>query len=315
MGRFKLRPILLKVGEEKMKQKKIKQEWLWAYVFIAPMVIGTLIFGIIPILYSAALSLMRWDGLGEKAFIGLSNFINLMKEDKFRYEIRNTLVYTVAVVPVTLLLSLGVANLLNKGLKATGFFRVIYFLPNIVMPVAVAMVWRFLLNSKVGLVNIFLKAIHLPTPGWISDPKYIMAALVIISVWSGVGYNAVIILAGLQGISLSLYESARLDGAGNIQTFWKITVPLLSPTLFFLLTMSIMNSMRVFDIIYTFIGKADQGGPIVDSSRTLVFGIYEQAFKFLNMGNASAEAMVLFAMIAIITIIQFKFQDKWVFYD
>lgn len=315
MGRFKLRPILLKVGEEKMKQKKIKQEWLWAYVFIAPMVIGTLIFGIIPILYSAALSLMRWDGLGEKAFIGLSNFINLMKEDKFRYEIRNTLVYTVAVVPVTLLLSLGVANLLNKGLKATGFFRVIYFLPNIVMPVAVAMVWRFLLNSKVGLVNIFLKAIHLPTPGWISDPKYIMAALVIISVWSGVGYNAVIILAGLQGISLSLYESARLDGAGNIQTFWKITVPLLSPTLFFLLTMSIMNSMRVFDIIYTFIGKADQGGPIIDSSRTLVFGIYEQAFKFLNMGNASAEAMVLFAMIAIITIIQFKFQDKWVFYD
>lgn len=315
MGRFKLRPILLKVGEEKMKQKKIKQEWLWAYVFIAPMVIGTLIFGIIPILYSAALALMRWDGLGEKAFIGLSNFINLMKEDKFRYEIRNTLVYTVAVVPVTLLLSLGVANLLNKGLKATGFFRVIYFLPNIVMPVAVAMVWRFLLNSKVGLVNIFLKAIHLPTPGWISDPKYIMAALVIISVWSGVGYNAVIILAGLQGISLSLYESARLDGAGNIQTFWKITVPLLSPTLFFLLTMSIMNSMRVFDIIYTFIGKADQGGPIIDSSRTLVFGIYEQAFKFLNMGNASAEAMVLFAMIAIITIIQFKFQDKWVFYD
>lgn len=298
-----------------MKKKKLKQEWLWAYVFIAPMVIGTLIFGIIPILYSAGLSLMKWDGLGEKTFTGLSNFADLMKDEKFGYEIRNTLVYTAAVVPITLILSLGVANLLNKGLQATGFFRVVYFLPNIVMPVAVAMVWRFLLNSKVGLVNFFLKTLHLPAPGWISDPNYIMASLVIISVWSGVGYNAVIMLAGLQGISPSLYESARLDGAGNIRIFWKITFPLLSPTLFFLTTMSIMNSMRAFDIIYTFIGKADQGGPVVDASRTVVFGIYDKAFKFLNMGGASAEAMILFFMIAVITVVQFKSQDKWVFYE
>ena len=298
-----------------MKKRKFKQEWFWAYVFIAPMVIGTLIFGIVPILYSAGLSLMKWDGLGAKTFNGLSNFADLMKDEKFRYEIRNTLVYTVAVVPITLILSLGVANLLNKGLQATGFFRVIYFLPNIVMPVAVAMVWRFLLNSKVGLVNIFLRALHLPAPGWISDPKYIMASLVMISVWSGVGYNAIIMLAGLQGISPSLYESARLDGASNIRIFWKITFPLLSPTLFFLTTMSIMNSMRAFDIIYTFIGKADQGGPIVDASRTVVFGIYDKAFKFLNMGGASAEAMILFFMIAAITVVQFKLQDKWVFYE
>lgn len=298
-----------------MRKRKFKQEWFWAYVFIAPMVIGTLIFGIIPILYSAGLSLMKWDGLGEKTFNGLTNFVNLMKDEKFRYEIRNTLVYTIAVVPITLMLSLGVANLLNKGLQATGFFRVIYFLPNIVMPVAVAMVWRFLLNSKVGLVNVFLRVLHLPTPGWISDPKYIMASLVIISVWSGVGYNAIIMLAGLQGISPSLYESARLDGASSIRIFWKITFPLLSPTLFFLTTMSIMNSMRAFDIIYTFIGKADQGGPIVDASRTVVFGIYDKAFKFLNMGGASAEAMILFFMIAVITVVQFKLQDKWVFYE
>ncbi|MDY2898169.1 sn-glycerol-3-phosphate transport system permease protein ugpA [uncultured Clostridium sp.] len=298
-----------------MRKRKFKQEWFWAYVFIAPMVIGTLIFGIVPILYSAGLSLMKWDGLGEKTFNGLTNFVNLMKDEKFRYEIRNTLVYTIAVVPITLMLSLGVANLLNKGLQATGFFRVIYFLPNIVMPVAVAMVWRFLLNSKVGLVNVFLRVLHLPTPGWISDPKYIMASLVIISVWSGVGYNAIIMLAGLQGISPSLYESARLDGASSIRIFWKITFPLLSPTLFFLTTMSIMNSMRAFDIIYTFIGKADQGGPIVDASRTVVFGIYDKAFKFLNMGGASAEAMILFFMIAVITVVQFKLQDKWVFYE
>lgn len=218
-------------------------------------------------------------------------------------------------VPVTLLISLGVANLLNKGLKATGFFRVIYFLPNIVMPVAAAMVWRWLLNSKFGVVNIALKALHLPAPNWISDPKYILISLIIVSVWTGVGYNAIIILAGLQGISASLYESARLDGAKSRQIFWKITVPLLTPTLFFLLTMSIMNGMRVFDIVYTFIGKADQGGPIVDASRTVVFGIYEKAFRFMSMGSASAEAFVLFLMIAVVTVIQFKFQDKWVFYE
>lgn len=298
-----------------MKRKKIKQEWIYAYIFVAPMVIGTICFGILPILYSVGLSMMKWDGLGEKVFVGIKNFVELFGEDKFIYEIKNTLVYSIAVVPITLVLSLGVANLLNKGLKATGFFRVIYFLPNIVMPVAATMVWRWLLNSKFGMVNIILKAMHLPTPNWLTDPKFIMVSLVIISVWTGVGYNAIILLAGLQGINPSLYESARLDGAGDMQIFWKITVPLLTPTLFFLSTMSIMNSMRAFDIIYTFIGTADQGGPLVDASRTLVFGIYEKAFRFMNMGSASAEAIILFVLIAVVTVVQFKFQDKWVFYE
>ena len=223
--------------------------------------------------------------------------------------------YTFTTVPITLLLSLGVSSLLNKGLKLTGMFRVIYFLPNVVMPVAVAMVWRWLLNSKVGIVNIFLKAIGLPAPNWISDPDFILPSLIMISVWSGIGYNAIILLAGLQGISPELYEAAKLDGANGRQIFWRMTVPLLTPSLFFLSTMNIMNGMRVFDIVYTFIGKADQGGPIVDASRTLVFGIYERAFSFLNMGEASAEAVLLFVMIMVVTVIQFKFQDKWVFYE
>lgn len=287
---------------------------MWAYLFVAPMVIGTIIFGIIPIFYSMALSFMKWDGLGEKSFIGLQNFTDLTRDSKFLYEIKNTLVYTVSCVPITLLLSLGVANLLNKGLRATGLFRVIYFLPNIVMPVAATMVWRWMLNSKFGLVNMVLKAIRLPTPMWLSDTKYIMASVVMISVWSGVGYNAIIMLAGLQGISPELYESARLDGAGSRTIFWKITVPLLTPTLFFLLTMSLMNSMRAFDIMYTFNTTA-KGGPVIDATRTLVYGIYEKAFTFLNMGSASAEAVVLLGMIAVVTVIQFKCQDKWVFYD
>ncbi len=301
-----------------MEQKKkfiFRKEWKWAYLFIAPMVLGTLIFGIIPIFFSIGLSLANWDGLGEITFAGLDNFKKIFTDDKLQYEIRNTLVYTFTTVPITLLLSLGVSSLLNKGLKLTGMFRVIYFLPNVVMPVAVAMVWRWLLNSKVGIVNIFLKAIGLPAPNWISDPDFILPSLIMISVWSGIGYNAIILLAGLQGISPELYEAAKLDGANGRQIFWRMTVPLLTPSLFFLSTMNIMNGMRVFDIVYTFIGKADQGGPIVDASRTLVFGIYERAFSFLNMGEASAEAVLLFVMIMVVTVIQFKFQDKWVFYE
>ena len=301
-----------------MEQKKkfvFRKEWKWAYVFIAPMVLGTLIFGIIPIFFSIGLSLTNWDGLGEITFTGLDNFKKIFTDDKLQYEIRNTLVYTFTTVPITLFISLGVSSLLNKGLKPTGMFRVIYFLPNVVMPVAVAMVWRWLLNSKVGIVNIFLKAIGLPAPNWISDPDFILPSLIMISVWSGIGYNAIILLAGLQGISPELYEAAKLDGANGRQIFWRMTVPLLTPSLFFLSTMNIMNGMRVFDIVYTFIGKADQGGPIVDASRTLVFGIYERAFSFMNMGEASAEAVILFIMIMIVTVVQFKFQDKWVFYE
>ena len=301
-----------------MEQKKkfvFRKEWKWAYVFIAPMVLGTLIFGIIPIFFSIGLSLTNWDGLGEITFTGLDNFKKIFTDDKLQYEIRNTLVYTFTTVPITLFISLGVSSLLNKGLKLTGMFRVIYFLPNVVMPVAVAMVWRWLLNSKVGIVNIFLKAIGLPAPNWISDPDFILPSLIMISVWSGIGYNAIILLAGLQGISPELYEAAKLDGANGRQIFCRMTVPLLTPSLFFLSTMNIMNGMRVFDIVYTFIGKADQGGPIVDASRTLVFGIYERAFSFMNMGEASAEAVILFIMIMIVTVVQFKFQDKWVFYE
>ena len=301
-----------------MEQKKkfvFRKEWKWAYVFIAPMVLGTLIFGIIPIFFSIGLSLTNWDGLGEITFTGLDNFKKIFTDDKLQYEIRNTLVYTFTTVPITLFISLGVSSLLNKGLKLTGMFRVIYFLPNVVMPVAVAMVWRWLLNSKVGIVNIFLKAIGLPAPNWISDPDFTLPSLIMISVWSGIGYNAIILLAGLQGISPELYEAAKLDGANGRQIFWRMTVPLLTPSLFFLSTMNIMNGMRVFDIVYTFIGKADQGGPIVDASRTLVFGIYERAFSFMNMGEASAEAVILFIMIMIVTVVQFKFQDKWVFYE
>lgn len=298
-----------------MKTKSSNEEKKWAYLFIAPMLIGTLIFGIFPIFYSVKISFTNWDGIGSSVFVGVDNFIKLFHDETMLYEIKNTLVYTVAFVPFTMLFSVIIAVLLNKGIKAKGVFRVIYFLPNIVMPVAAAMIWRFMLNSKFGIVNMALKFMHLPAPAWISDPKYIMSSIVIISVWSSVGYNVVILLAGLQGVSQDIYEAARLDGAGPVVTFWKITIPLISPTLFFLLTMGIINGMKAFDVIFTFVQNDTAGGPLTDATRTLVYGVYEKAFRYMKLGEASAEAMILFGMIIVVTAIQFKMQKKWVHYE
>lgn len=220
-------------------------------------------------------------------------------------------------MPITLLLSVFFASLLSKKLKGKRFFRIVYFLPNIIMPAAVAMVWRWLLNTRYGLVNIVLGDLGLPTPSWISDPKFIMISLIIVEVWSGIGYNTIILLAAIQGISAEMYESADLDGASGFQKFWKITLPLVSPSMFFLLTMGLMKAMRAFDMIYMFIGKDawSTGGPLLEAVRTMVYGIYFNGFTRMDMGMASAESVVLFIMIMIVTGIQFKLQDKWVNYD
>ena len=297
--------------------KSQKHEAKWAYIFIAPIVVGTLIFSIYPIIYSFYMSLTDWTGLSAASFVGLQNFIDLFRTEKFYLELRNTVVYAIVTVPVALILSIITANLLNCGLKSTGIFRVIYFLPNIMMPVAVAMVWKILLNSKFGLVNIALSAIGIKGPSWISDPNYILISLMIISVWSSVGYNTVILLAGLQSIQPALYEAAELDGAGVWGKFVHLTLPLLTPSIFFLLTMNTMNALRVFDVIYIFNGAGlnNNAGPLLNASRSVVFGIIEKAFSNYKMGAASAEALVLFVIIMIITGIQMKLQKKWVFYS
>jgi multiple sugar transport system permease protein len=299
-----------------IKKKKFQSEWFWAYIFIAPIVLGVFIFEICPIIFSFGMGFTQWNGMSKAVFVGVNNFISLSKDPQMRHEIINTGIYTIVSVPVTLFLSMGVANLLNQGLKGTGVFRVIYFLPNVTMPVAIALVWKWLFNSKVGLIDLLLRTLHLPAPMWVADPKYILWAMIIVSVWGGIGYNAIIMLAGLQGIPPSLYEAADIDGASPGIKFWRITVPLLTPTLFFLMTMSFIGAFQIFDIVYIFAGGASTaGGPLMDASRTIVYGVYEKAFNFLQMGLASAECIILFAVIFIITLVQFRLQDKWVYYE
>lgn len=305
-----------KIALEKIVRLK-NSEAFWGYIFILPLVLGVLIFSLAPILFSFGMSFTSWDSMTKPLFIGFENYIKLFTDPEIKNEIFNTLYYTVGTVPATLILSVLLANTLNKKIPAKGLFRTIYFLPSVTMPVAIAIVWRWLLNSEYGLVNHILGFFGIEGPMWLGDSRFIMPAIILIVIWSQVGYNMIILLAGLQGISDSFYEAADIEGAGEFTKFIKTTVPLLSPTIFFLLTMMLMNAFKAFDIIYVFSGSgADMAqGPILNATRTMVYGIYERGFVFMNMGYASAEAVLLFLIIVFITALQFWSQKKWVYYD
>lgn len=295
-----------------------RSEFLWGWLFILPTIIGLIILNIIPIFQTVYQSFFKTGDFGKgNIFIGFENYTKVFGDAEIWQALLNTFKYAIIEVPFSIILALVLAVLLNRKMKGRSVYRTIIFLPMVAAPAAVAMVWRWLLNTRYGLVNIVLGDLGLPTPSWISDPKFIMISLIIVEVWSGIGYNTIILLAAIQGISAEMYESADLDGASGFQKFWKITLPLVSPSMFFLLTMGLMKAMRAFDMIYMFIGKDawSTGGPLLEAVRTMVYGIYFNGFTRMDMGMASAESVVLFIMIMIVTGIQFKLQDKWVNYD
>ncbi|MFC5648772.1 carbohydrate ABC transporter permease [Paenibacillus solisilvae] len=287
-------------------------EAMWAYLFIAPVVLGLGIFYIAPSLVSFFLSFTQWDGLSAPTFIGIGNFTALAHDGVFLRAMMNTLLYTIGTVPLTCAFAIVLAALLNSQIRGMIVYRTIYFIPVITMPIAVGMVWKWLYNSEYGLINYVLGSLHLPQPNWLFDEKIALISIIMISVWSGVGYSAVILLAGLQGISASYYEAASLDGAGKVYQFFRITIPLLGPSLFFVTVISFINSFQAFDLIFILVGKNDS---MLDSTRTIVYNIWENGFKYFNMGYASAEAFILFLVILIFTIVQMYFQKKWVHYQ
>ena len=299
------------------KPGRINNEGIWGYLFIAPNALGVYFFSIGPILYSFYMSLTNWDNLTNPVFVGFKNFLELLTDKNFSRELFNTFYFTVGTVPLALIISILLANALNKKIPFVPGFRTIYFLPSVTMPVAVAIVWRWLFNSELGLVNMFLGILRLPEPHWLSDPKFIMLAIIIVGIWSTIGHNIVILLAGLQNIPSSYYEAADMEGAGETVKFLKITVPLLTPAVFFLLITMLINALKAFDVIYIFSGGASNyvQGPLMDSVRTIVYGIFENAFLYMQMGYASAKAVVLFIIIMAITVLQFVFQDRWVHYE
>jgi len=287
-----------------------RAEGRWALLFLAPSLIGFLAFTAFPVLSALLLSLARWDLISAPEFVGLGNYIQAAKDPLFWRVLLNTVYYTVATVPLGIIVSLAFAVILNEPIRGRLGLRAIYFMPVISSTVAVAMVWRWIYNPDFGMLNFLLSRLHLPTPGWLTSTTWAMPAIIMMSVWKDLGYGVVIFLAGLQAIPHHLYDAAAVDGASRWQQFWRITLPLLTPTTFFATVVYSINSFQVFGQVY----MMTQGGPNYATS-TMVYYVYQNAFQFFKMGYASALAWILFAFIFVFTLIQVRYQRTWVHYE
>ena len=280
------------------------------YVLLLPTLIGLALFSLGPVVASALLSFSRWDGLTAPVWTGMENYRLLFTDPLFWTALRNTAYYTVGSVVPAIVLSLLLALAVNQKIKGVVFFRTLFFLPVVSPPVAIAILWGWLYNAQYGLINAALDRLSLPPVQWLAEPSTAMPSIIIMSIWSGLGYNMVLFLAGLQGIPQELYEAATIDGANRWALFRFVTVPLLSPTTFFNLVLSMIGAFQLFDYVYVL----TQGGPMY-STLSIVLYIYQMAFQNFKMGYASALAYVLFVIIAVVTFVQFRLQRRWVHYE
>lgn len=296
----------------KKKPKSLRQSRrLTAYAFLLPNILGFVTLTLIPIAVAFGLSFLDWDFANPAKFVGLRNFMRLTRDSGFRISFSNTIYYTTVSAPLTIALALFLAVLLNQRVRGIKWFRTIYFFPEISSIIAVAVVWNMLYHPTMGPINNILQSIGVENPpGWTASVKWAMPAVILMSVWKQVGYYMVMFLAGLQGIPEQLYEAATIDGANSWQKFRYITLPLLSPTTFLVSILLVINSFKVFDQIVIM----TDGGP-GRATNVLVYYIYYQAFTLFRFGYASAIATVLFALVLIVTIIQFRMENKWVNYS
>lgn len=297
--------------KKRMNRMK-RSDYIWAYAMILPTMLGTLIFNIWPLFQSFYLSLTKWEGFGQYSFSGLDNYKRLFQDAELLSALKNTAVFTALTVPLGISLSILVAVLLNQKIRGVTVYRTLYFLPVVTMPAAVAIVWKWLYNADFGLINYVLGLVGITGPNWLTDPNIALYSLVYVAVWGAIGYNMVIILSGLQGISQSYYEAAEIDGANSFVMFFRITLPLLTPTLFFVSVMSLINTFQVFELIFMMIGPTS---PVIRDTHTLVHLFYEQAFINNDKGYAAAISLFIFVIILIFTILQFRMQKKWVHYE
>ncbi len=296
---------------KKSKMKMSTQDAIWGYVFLSPWLLGLLLFTGGPIVVSLGLAFCDWDLITPAKFIGLGNFVKMFSDARFLNSMYNTFYYTIFSVPLGVVGSVMIALLMNQKWKSVRLLRTIYYLPSVTAGVASAIIWMWLLNPDFGLINYGLSLLGIKGPQWMADEIWAKPAIIIMSLW-GVGGNMIVYLAGLQGIPRQLYEAAEIDGAGMMQKFRYVTLPMLTPVIFFNLIMSIVWSFQIFTQVYVMTGG--QGGP-ADSTLVMVLYIYQQAFKFHNMGYASAIAWVLFIIILVFTLLQFKVAGGWVHYE
>jgi multiple sugar transport system permease protein len=283
---------------------------LTGWLFIGPVIVGVIAFQFVPVLVSGYASLTDWNGMTAPHFRGLSNYTTLFTDDPlFLVTLRNTIVFTVGSIVLTIAMGLALALLANQPIRGIGIFRAAFFTPVVTNVVAVGFVWFWLYQPSDGLLDGLLGLVHVDGPAWLASNRWAMFAVIIVAVWQGVGYPMVILLSGLQNIPTELYEAATVDGASAWTRFWRITLPLLTPQLFFLLIMQFITSFQVFGIIYVM----THGGPGTSTS-VFIYQIYEAAFAYGKLGYAAAMGWVLFLIVGVVTYLQMKFEKRWVFY-
>ncbi len=295
-----------KRGDTKSKNNMRKRDGLSAVVFLTPTMIIFLTFILFPVIFSFYLSFHEWNMFSSEAtYVGIDNYKRMMQSNEFWSVLKNTGIYTIGTVPLNMIVALLVAMALNKKIKGKKFLRTAFFAPVIISPVAAAVIWRWIYDPNYGLLNYGISFFGVGSINWLNDPTAAMFALIIMGVWKTFGINMVLFSAGLAGIPETYYEAADIDGAGKFSKFWHITLPMLAPTTFFIMIMSMISSFQVFDLVYVL----TSGGPL-GSTKVLVFYVYEYAFKFFEMGYASAVAYVLFVILIILTLLQVRYMKN-----
>jgi multiple sugar transport system permease protein len=285
-------------------------EGRWAAAFLAPTLLGLAVLSAGPILATLAISVTKWDLLTAPKLIGLDNYVGLLTDDRFLKALRNTFFYTIVSVPVGLTIALGLAIALNAKVRGIAFIRTAYFLPVVTSTIAIALVWQWIYSADSGLLNQVLGAVGIPSQKWLSDPTMAMPAIIAMSIWQGLGVNIIIFLAGLQAIPSDLLDAASVDGAGSWARLKNVTLPLLTPSIFFTGVLSLIGSFQVFDQVFVLAKPRP-----TEATITVVFFIYENGFKFFKMGYASAASWILFLIVALFTAIYFRSQNRWVHYQ
>lgn len=295
-----------------MRKKSRKKEYGWGYLMISPLVLGLGIFYFYPVFKVFFDSFHEVGAFNKTKWIGLANYEKMFQDPVMWQALGNTVKYVIIIVPSTIILALILATFLNMGIKGRSFFRVIYFIPAITMGAAVAMIWRWMYNGDYGIINFILNKLGVESVQFLSDPSTALVSISIVSIWSTVGYNMIILLAGIQGISKSYYEAAAIDGANGVKQFFHVTLPLVTPTLFFVMITSLISTFQTFDTIYMMVNKKSLA---MEATQSMVVYFYRNAFEYSKKGYASALAVFLFLIIMVITAIQMKMQKKWVNYE
>lgn len=301
------------IDNPRQKRSKLgKSDMFWGYFFIAPTLLGLLVFYIFPVFQTFFYSFTDWGAFGNYSLSGLDNYKKLLNKPEIWQAFRNTFLYAFAMVPISIAISIVVAVLLNQKIKGLTIYRTLFFLPVVTMPAAVGMIWAWLYNSEYGIINHILSLFSINGPSWLTDPKWVLTAIITVGIWSVIGMNMIILLSGLQGIPTTLYEAASLDGASPLYMFFRITLPLLTPTVFFVTVITSISAFQVFDIIFMMVSPTN---PAIGSARSVIYLFYHEAFVVGDKGLAAAIALVLFIIILILTIIQFRLQKRWVHYE